>query len=332
VIVVQTFNRAGWPVNSTIELEDATAAAVLTAARDFERETGVDLKGDLVAVPAGGLRPVPWIVEMQWAFDHRHSTGADKAKSLALYVHYNMDPDSNARPVLTSPHRYGFCADIADGRFLAWLKSPDPHRPGHNIAARYGLVFTLLKENDLRHAQFFPGTATAALDVTTLDGSAPIPTPQRKDPTMTVVYQMTDAAGAPINDWTRGGLAVLPIGTFPGGYEATADEATARLWIRDAGQETTGPFRSDHDTIVAQQKWWANEYALHQAALGKLIAANAGGGIGATPAQVAAAVQAILNDDFAALAKQEGTDQAALLAAISQVDENTLATFGLKRA
>jgi hypothetical protein len=166
VIVVQTFKRAGWPDNSTIELEDAPGAAILTAARDFQAETGIDLKGDLVAVPAGGLRPEPWIVEMQWAFDHRHDAGANKAKSLALYVHYNMDEASNARPVLTSPHRYGFCVDIADSRFLAWLIIN-----GH----RYGLRRTLVAENDLRHFQFFPGTATAALDVTSLDGGAVAP-------------------------------------------------------------------------------------------------------------------------------------------------------------
>lgn len=171
-VVIQHGTWPGWTDGVTVELEAQTAAAVFTAARDFQRETSVNLKGDLAAVPAGGLRPVAWIVEMQWGFDHRHDTGANKTKSLAIYAHYNMDPKSNARPVTNSPHALGFCIDIANTAFLNWLIAN---------GARYGLRRTLVAENDLRHFQFFPGTATAALDVTSLSGDASTPTAYMED-------------------------------------------------------------------------------------------------------------------------------------------------------
>jgi len=259
VIVVQTFNRDGWPPDSTIELEDGTAAAILTAARDFQAETGIDLNGDLIAVPAGGLRPDAWIIEMQWAFDHRHDTGANKAKSLALYSHYNMDTASNARPFLGSLHRTGFALDVADSRFLAWLILN-----GH----RYGLRRTLVAENDLRHFQYFPGTATVALDITSLNNDT------QEEPPMadTVVFQETTGNPAvPQNDWTRTGNGVLPVldsagkALYPGGYEATTDIKVARIWLNEAGQTNTGPIQLDRTPYIAQQTFAAKEYALHRA-------------------------------------------------------------------
>lgn len=68
-----------------------------------------------------------------------------------------------------------------------------------------------------------------------------------------------------------------------------------------------------------------------QAALDRAIA-GADLDVTIDDASLAAAVDAALKDDFAALASKITTGDAAVLAAIAQVDENTLATFGLKRA
>jgi hypothetical protein len=166
----------------------------------------------------------------------------------------------------------------------------------------------------------YPATSTAGGGSTSLDNLT-----QGEDMD-TRYFKM---AGS--DDWSRIGPDVLPVGTFTGGYEATADVDVARPWGNQYGGEGAAPIELPRDQYLAQQKFGAQEYAAHQAALAKIIATNAGASGGATPDQIAAAVDATLKDDFAALAKVEGTNQAALLAAISQVDENTLATFGLKR-
>lgn len=283
MIVVQTFNRAGWPPNSTIELDDHAAAALLTAVRDYEAERHTSLHGDYVAAPVGGTRTMAEVLEMRAAWRApRNSTlwqtiGRDK---------YNMDPASKAIPSLTSPHLYGLCMDISDNNFLAWLVAN---------GTRYGLRRTLVAEHDLRHFQYFPGTATAALDVTSLNN-----TPQQEEPPMTNdtrVFQMIDANGADIADWSRIGPDVLPIGTFPGGYEATADHATAVLWVAQYGLDAAGPIKRQRDQYVAQQQFGAKEYATHQAALAKLIKDSTNGTAG--PGFDYAAMAKAVNDDAA---------------------------------
>lgn len=171
MIVVQTFNRVGWPPNSPIELRQDTAAAILTAVRDYEKESGRNLHGDYLVAPLGGLRTVAQVTEMQHGFD-LHKAGLPGWQP--IYEKYNMDESSKARPAMNT-HTLGICADISDSGFRAWLKGADPQRPTKNRAARYGLVFTLSPPlstlNDLDHCQFFPGTNTVALDVTGLNNT-----------------------------------------------------------------------------------------------------------------------------------------------------------------
>lgn len=166
-VTIQTFNRAGWPANFPIELADDAAAAILTAARDYQAETGHDLHGDYLAAPVGGLRTAADVDEMIVGF-RLHKAGQPGWQ--AIYAKYNMDEASKAQPSHNT-HETGECGDVSDSGFLAWLKAGN--------AKRYGLVFTLSPPlstlNDLRHCQYFPGTATVALDVHGLDNETAAP-------------------------------------------------------------------------------------------------------------------------------------------------------------
>lgn len=295
-VLVQRGSWPGWSPNADIYLEAGTAAAYLTAARDYHTATGRTDAG--IVEPLGGLRTAAQIAEMQWAFDHRGT-----AQSAALYQKYNMDPNSHARPATSSTHFLGICVDVASTFFLDWMITN---------GARYGLKRTIPGPpwNDIRHFQFFPGTATAALNVTSLDNSTV--TTQEDDMTSsTRVFQMTDANGADVSDWSRIGPDVLPVGTFPGGYEATADHGTAVRWIAQYGQDATGPVKRPRVDYIAQQQFGAKEYQLHQTALAKLIAGNSSGSGG--PVTVNAQVD-VIPELIAAL--KDPTVLAALSAAI----------------
>lgn len=183
--LVQTGTWPGWPGGVQMFLADDAAAAILTAARDYQAATQRNLGGDIAVLPVGCLRTTAEVAEMQWAFDHRHDGGANGARSAALYAHYNMDRASNARPSSTSPHLTGYCVDIADSGFLAWLIVN---------GARYGLRRTLVAENDVRHFQFFPGAETVALDVTSLNTPKADPPPTRKKNKMTSLYNVGGSA------------------------------------------------------------------------------------------------------------------------------------------
>lgn len=174
--VVQRGTWPGWDGGVVLELADDAAAALLTAARAYQADKRVDLKGDLAVLPVGCKRTAAQVAEMQLAFDHR---------DVALLRKYNMDTASRARPSSTSPHLSGYCVDISNNGFLAWLVVN---------GARYGLKRTLVAANDLRHFQYFPGTATAALDVRTLDNDVPT-TPE--DDTMRLLYFPGDTGHAP---------------------------------------------------------------------------------------------------------------------------------------
>lgn len=107
----------------------------------------------------------------------------------------------------------------------------------------------------------------ASFTTTAGDGSNPLDNTTQKGETMSdyTVFQMTDDQGNRLEDWSRIGDAVLPIGTFPGGYEATADEKVARLWINDSGQTSTGPIPLTRTPYIAQQQWGAGQYKLRRA-------------------------------------------------------------------
>lgn len=75
----------------------------------------------------------------------------------------------------------------------------------------------------------------------------------------TQFIQMGDAA-----DWSRVGADVLPVGNFPGGYEATSDINVARLW--DAAiNGNRGPVKLAREAYIAQQQLGKREYDLHRA-------------------------------------------------------------------
>lgn len=138
----------------------------------------------------------------------------------------------------------------------------------------------------------YPATSTAG------GGGIPIDN-QQEDPmtSSTRVFQIVDAQGNDVPDWSRIGPDVLPVGTFPGGYEATADHDTAVRWIAQYGQNDTGPIKWPHDPVVAQQKFGAQEYQLHQAALAKLIKDSTAAA--AAPVFDYAAMAKAVNDDAA---------------------------------
>jgi len=178
-VLVQHGAWPGWSPNPDIYLEAGAAAAYLTAARDYKAATDRTDAG--IAEPVGGLRTAAEITEMQWAFDHRGTAQSD-----ALYVKYNMDRGSRARPVMNSPHTLGLCVDIASTFFLNWMITN---------GTKYGFRRTLVAANDIRHFQYFPGTATAALNVTSLDGGAiaPVRTPPMSDTRLILAHHLTPA-------------------------------------------------------------------------------------------------------------------------------------------
>ena len=181
-VLVQHGVWPGWSPNADIYLDAGAAAAYLTAARDYRAATGRTDAG--IAEPVGGLRTAAEITEMQWAFDHRGTAQSD-----VLYAKYNMDRGSRARPVMNSPHTLGLCVDIASTFFLNWMITN---------GAKYGFRRTLVAANDIRHFQYFPGTATAALNVTSLDGGAVAPV---RTPPMTDTRLIRDTTTNPPTFW-----------------------------------------------------------------------------------------------------------------------------------
>ena len=161
--LVQHGSWPGW-ANADIYLRDDAAAAYLTAQAAYRAETG-RADGE-IAEPVGGIRTVDQVKQMQVAFDSRNPT---------QMAYWNLDPSSKARPGLDSPHISGLCADIYAADFQWWIDN----------AARFGFRRTLVGSGDLHHFQFFPGTATAALNVTSIDGTSS-PTLQPKDPGMQI--------------------------------------------------------------------------------------------------------------------------------------------------
>ncbi|MEO6116022.1 MAG: hypothetical protein ABIP33_06520 [Pseudolysinimonas sp.] len=113
------------------------------------------------------------------------------------------------------------------------------------------------------HMHIIPSFTTTAGD-----GSNPFDNtiPKEHQVTDTTVFQMIDPTGKDVSDWSRIGPGVLPVGTFKGGYEATADHDTAVLWINGSGQTNTGPIKLPRAEYLAQQQWGAKEYTLHHAA------------------------------------------------------------------
>jgi len=155
-VLVQRGSWPGWaPGTADLYLAFDCAAALFTARRDYRAETGRH-DADL-AEPAGAKRSIEQVRAMRAAF---------LARDLATMEFYNMSTTSTAPPSLTSPHLTGYSFDVASDAFQKWLVV------NH---ARYGVRQTLVKENDPRHWQFFPGTATVALDVTSLDNGAAAP-------------------------------------------------------------------------------------------------------------------------------------------------------------
>lgn len=183
--------RGSWQgVEADIELESSTAAAFFTSARDYCAETSRPMPE--IAEPAGGLRTTAQTTEMRWAFDHgphgmyAHSaTAAERAQSDALYLKYNMSRVSTGRPVINGTHTTGFYFDVATAAFQTWLLTN-----GH----RYGLTRPL-GDADPNHWKYTPGTATAALDVTSLDGGAStqVRTPPMTDTRIILAHHLSPA-------------------------------------------------------------------------------------------------------------------------------------------
>lgn len=126
------------------------------------------------------------------------------------------------------------------------------------ILEKHGITFHVALER-------WHGTiaSTAPAD----SSSTPFDNTTRKDYLMNdaPVFQMTDDQGTRLNDWSRIADTVLPIGTFPGGYEATSDPNIARIWINNSGQSLTGPTPLPRKPYIAQQQWGASQYKLRRA-------------------------------------------------------------------
>lgn len=176
MITVQVSPWVGWPApGAVIQLEDDAAVALFSAIAAYRADTGRhDADVAPLFAPVGGLRTVAECAEMAEAFDiYKGRKAGSMAWALATYAKYNMLKSSDARPSTSSPHVSGRAADIAPPAFYDWMLTH-----GHE----YGWRFTLLNAGDPRHAEFFPNTATAALNVTSLTGStAPAAPPTQQE-------------------------------------------------------------------------------------------------------------------------------------------------------
>jgi len=281
--LVQRGSWPGWQA-ADIYLEADAAAAFLTANAAYVRETGrVPAQ---VFEPVGGLRTVAQVKAMQVAFDTRN---------FAQMALYNMSTTSRARPSLSSPHLSGECVDVAAADFQWWIDN----------AGRFGLRRTLVDADDPRHFQYFPGTATAALNVTSLDGDAVTPA-VRTTPPMTNTRLIADTTTTPPTFYW------LDIGPHQTLRPSQMTQAQANIAAQNIGT-LTNVVTSPADV---------------QALLPVLAALTP------NATQIAPASPESHADILAAIAdlkNQEATYQAALLSKLDGVDEATLATFGLKR-
>jgi hypothetical protein len=208
-VVVQRGSWPGW-ANADIQLRDDAAAAYLSALAAYRRETG-RTDGE-IAEPVGGLRTPAIDAAMLAAF---------RSRDPAQMHYWNLDPASKAPPGLNSPHNNGLCADIWAGTASSWANGTNWWIVN---GPRFGLRRTLVGSGDIHHFQYFPGTATAALDVTSLDGSTPgdddVPSFDFQ------LFQATDNGGLSVNvgagDWWCRATPSAPLERITNGQAADA--------------------------------------------------------------------------------------------------------------
>jgi murein DD-endopeptidase MepM/ murein hydrolase activator NlpD len=122
----------------------------------------------------------------------------------------------------------------------------------------------------------------ASLNVIPLDNNT-----EEADMGDTAYIQMVDANGNDVNDWSRVGPAVLPVGAFTGGWEATADITVARVWGRQYVAANLGPTKLPRADYVAQQQFGHEEYLAHRADQVARMREVVGGGVGSFPTDYA---------------------------------------------
>jgi hypothetical protein len=207
---------------------------------------------------------------------------------------YNINPAIGLLPVGLSAHAKGICFDAV----------PVANAIVNANAGRFG--FSRPIAVDINHFQYNGTTVTAGAGAIPVDADAPPPPPPIGDIDMEIYED-------------RG----------------TADVASGQFWAGAPGRWqllNNAAFGGDahvRDLLTAvNAKPIINLSAVDIVRVGALWVAMAppvsGGSVTVDNTAVLAALTA--------LGQQESTDQAALLAAISNVDEATLATFGLKRA
>lgn len=215
--LVQRGSWPGWaPGAADIYLDSEAGAAYLSMMAAYRRETGRS-DGE-IAEPVGGLRTPAIDAAMLAAFRSR-----DKAQM----AYWNLDPASKAPPGLDSPHNSGLCVDVYAGGW-SWFSGSNGANP-----RRFGFRFTLLASNDVHHLQYFPGTATAALDVHGLDGGGATPDPEQEEDEFMVQQINYDKQVLTIQD--AGKQSWFLVDTRSGAWQETTDLKVATLWVSKHG-------------------------------------------------------------------------------------------------
>lgn len=206
---------------------------------------------------------------------------------------YGINPNLGGLPGLPSRHGLGNCRDVPFGAPNNWMIS-------HGASWGWIRPAATMAINDLNHWEYV-GSSTAGGGTPITPDAPPAPP---KEPSMYLKYS-TAGAGYLM---TENGLTQLTSQEF----------GLLTRWLRD------NPLSTDSSV----DPFLPGEFDIIQAAVRRCIPAAPSGG-GSAPADY-------FSDSDAAALQQNllnaiTTGDANILQAISQVDEATLATFGLKR-